>query len=193
MPFAEACDITGVQEFMMMIYDAPELAHSVLEFLTGVVIDFALAQIAVGAPIIGCGDAAASLISRDQFIEFALPYEQKVTAAVKRAGGLTKLHMCGNSEHLLDQLIRNGADLYNIDHMVDFKTACDVYGKNNKALKGNINPVADLMMATPEHAHNAALTCIETAKGLNYFLSPGCEIPADTPDEVYFAFVDAAV
>jgi uroporphyrinogen-III decarboxylase len=37
-----------------------------------------------------------------------------------------------------------------------------------------------------------ASECIEKAKGLRYFLSAGCEIPADTPDEVYFAFVKAA-
>jgi MtaA/CmuA family methyltransferase len=193
MPFAEACDITGVSEFMMMIYDDPELAHDILQFLTGAVIDFALAQIDAGAPVIGCGDAAASLISREHFLEFALPYEQQVTAAIKEAGGMTKLHMCGDSQRILDDLVTNGADLYNVDHMVDFEKACEVYGKNRKAFKGNLDPVADLMQATPEHAFNAATQCINAAWGLPYFLSAGCEIPAATPDEVYFAFVDAAL
>jgi MtaA/CmuA family methyltransferase len=192
MPFAEACDIAGLSEFMMIMYDNPELAHGILQFLTDIVIDFALAQIAAGAPMIGCGDAAASLISKEHFNEFALPYEQKVTEAVRKAGGMTKLHMCGDSEHILEDLVKNGADLYNVDHMVDFKTACTVYGKNEKALKGNLNPVSDLLQATSEHAFEAASRCIGMADGLAYFLSAGCEIPAATPDEVYFAFTEAA-
>ena len=44
MPFAEACSVCGVSEFMMMLYDNPKLAHSVLEFLTEIVIDFCLVQ-----------------------------------------------------------------------------------------------------------------------------------------------------
>lgn len=191
MPFAEACDIAGLGEFMMIVYDNPELAHKILQFLTDIVIDFALAQIAAGAPMIGCGDAAASLISKEHFNEFALPYEQKVTEAVKKAGGMTKLHMCGDSEHILEDLVKNGADLYNVDYKVDFETACTIYGKNKKALKGNLNPVSDLLQVTPEHAFEAASKCISLAKGFAYFLSAGCEIPAATPDEVYFAFTDA--
>jgi MtaA/CmuA family methyltransferase len=193
MPFTEACSITGMTEFMGIMYDDSELAHCVLDFLTDIVIDFALAQLVVGTPMIGCGDAAASLISREHFLEFALPYEQRVTAAIKNAGGMSKLHMCGDSSHLLNDLINNGADLYNVDSKVDFGTACKVYGQSCKALKGNLNPVSDLMQATPEHAYNAAKQCIEKARGLKYFLSAGCEVPAETPDEVYFAFTAAAM
>jgi MtaA/CmuA family methyltransferase len=193
MPFAEACDIAGISEFMMMMYNDPELAHEILQFLTDVVIDFSLAQLAMGAPIIGCGDAAASLISQENFVEFALPYEQQVTRAIKEAGGMSKLHICGNSMHILDELATNGADLFNVDHLVDFQKACEVYGKSNKAIKGNMDPVSDLLQASPEEAYVAAKKCIETAKGLSYFLSAGCEIPAEVPDEVYFAFAEAAI
>ena len=60
MPFAEACSLCGVTEFMTMLFDNPSLAHRILDFLTDCVIDFSLAQLEVGAPMIGAGDAAAS-------------------------------------------------------------------------------------------------------------------------------------
>ncbi len=63
MPFAEACSVCGVSQFMMMLYDDPVLAHEVLDYLTKIVIDFCLAQLEVGTPMIGAGDAAASLLS----------------------------------------------------------------------------------------------------------------------------------
>ena len=73
MPFAEACSACGVSDFMLLLVDNPPLAHRILDFLTGIVIDFALAQHAAGAPMIGAGDAAASLISPGMYREFALP------------------------------------------------------------------------------------------------------------------------
>ena len=193
MPFAEACDLYGLSDFMTLLYDDPGLAHEILEFAIGIEIDFALAQLEAGAHIIGCGDAAASLISAPAFREFALPYEQRVTEAIRKAGGMSKLHICGNTMHILDDMAANGADLYNIDHMVDFSAASRVYDAAGKAFKGNADPVAHLLQATPEEAAEAALSCIHAAEGMRYMLGAGCEIPAATPDEVYFAFVGTAV
>ena len=193
MPFAEACDWCGLTAFMTMQYDDPEFAHEILGFLTELEIEFALAQLDAGAHIIGCGDAAASLISRDAYREFALPYEQRVTDAIRKAGGMSKLHICGNTNHILYDMATCGSDLYNIDHMVDFAGAVQVYSDAGKTFKGNVDPVADLLQATPEEAEAAALNCIRIAEGKRYMLSAGCEIPAATKDETYFAFAKSVM
>ncbi|MDO9541045.1 MAG: uroporphyrinogen decarboxylase family protein [Kiritimatiellia bacterium] len=191
MPFAEACSICGVTEFMLMIADNPSLTHAILRFLAAIVIDFGVAQIQVGVPMIGAGDAAASLISPDQYREFALPYEQMVVDAIHAKGGLIKLHICGNTTHLLKDMIRSGADLFNVDHLVDFQTACGLYGRDNLCFKGNLNPVVDLMQATPMECRKKCLDRLQAAAGLRYMLSPGCEVPAETADEVFHAFCEA--
>lgn len=192
MPFAEACAICGVQEFMLLMIDEPALAHRLLDFLTDVVIDFSLVQLGAGAPMIGAGDAAASLVSPELYREFALPREQRVCRAVHDAGGLVKLHICGNTNALLDDMAQCGADLFNVDHMVDLAKAVEVYGGAGKCIKGNLNPVADMFQATPAHCRQQALECIATARGQRYMLSAGCEIPAGVSDEVFAAFCDAA-
>ena len=192
MPFAEACSVCGLTEFMLMLVDAPALAHKVLEFLTEIEIDFALAQYHAGAPMIGSGDAAASLISPDMYREFALPYEQRVCQAVHDAGGTVKLHICGNTTALLPDMVQSGADLYNVDHMVPFEDACRVYGEAGLCFKGNLDPVSDIMQADAETCRRKAKACIREAAGLRYMLSAGCEIPAETPDEVFDAFCRAA-
>ncbi len=191
MPFAEVCEWVGLQDLMYMLYDEPEFVHRMLEFITDIEIEYALAQLSAGAHMIGCGDSAASLVSPPQFREFILPYQQRVIEAIHKAGGLAKLHICGNSQHVLDQLSQNGADLYNIDHMVDLAMARDAYSAVGKAFKGNVDPVRDLMAATPEHARQQSLHCITLCKNTAFMLSAGCEIPAATTDEVYFAFAKA--
>jgi uroporphyrinogen decarboxylase len=191
MPFAEACNVCGLANFMMMLMDAPELAHSVLEFVTGIEIDFALAQIEAGAHAIGCGDAAASMISAPLFREFALPDERRVNEAVRAAGCYAKLHWCGNSTHLLGDLSTNGSDIYNVDHLVDLSLAGNIYSNAGGTVKGNVNPVTGLMSATPEHAREAGGRCVESMRGKKFMLGAGCEIPAATADDVFFAFADS--
>jgi MtaA/CmuA family methyltransferase len=191
MPFAEACSVCGVSAFMLMLYDDPRLAHQILEYLTPIVIDFCLAQLEVGALMIGAGDAAASLLSPKLYREYALPYEQRVCSAVHQAGGMLKLHICGNTTHILDDMLQTQADLFNVDHVVDFSMARRVYGRAQVCFKGNLNPVADMLQATPEGCQAQALDCIRMAAGTRYMLSAGCEVPGDTNDEVFRAFCEA--
>lgn len=193
MPFAEACSVCGVSEFMVLLMDNPVLAHRILASLTEIVIDFALAQVEAGADMIGAGDAATSLISPAMYAEFALPYEQQVCQAIHDAGGLVKLHICGDTTHLLDKMATSGADLFNVDHLVPLDKARDVYAAFNKCFKGNLDPVAHIMQATPDQCRERAFDCISLAQGTRYMLSAGCEVPAETPDEVFGAFCGASV
>jgi uroporphyrinogen-III decarboxylase len=141
--------------------------------------------------MIGAGDAAASLISPKTYAGFALPYEQEVCRAVHAAGGLVKLHICGKTTHLLEEMVNSDADLFNVDHLVPLDKARDVYASNRKCFKGNLDPVTQMMQASPEQCAARACECIAAAQGTRYMLSAGCEVPAETSDEVFKAFCDA--
>jgi uroporphyrinogen-III decarboxylase len=182
---------------MLLMVDEPLLAHRLLDHLTATVIDFALAQAAAGADMIGAGDAAASLIAPAMYREFALPYEQRVCAAIHAADSLAKLHICGNTTRLLDDMATCGADLFNVDHMVPLERARDVYRAAGKCFKGNLDPVRQVLQASPDDCRAAARDCIRIATAgsklwpSGYMLSAGCEIPAETPDDVFRAFCSA--
>lgn len=190
-PFAEACSLCGMTQFMLLLYDDPPLAHRILAFLTGIVTDFALAQLEAGAPMIGAGDAAASLLSAPMYREFALPYEQQVFAAIHDRGGLGKLHICGNTTQLLADITSCGADLFNVDHLVDFDAARAAYGAAGLCFKGNLDPVTDILQASPADCKRRALGRLQAAGGRRYMLSAGCEIPAAVPDQTLRAFCAA--
>lgn len=190
MPFAEACSLCGVSNFMMLLMDDPATAHRILEAVTEIVIDFALAQHEAGGCMIGAGDAAASLVSPPQYREFALPYETRVVKACHAVGCPVKLHICGDTRALLEDMAGCGADLFNVDHMVPLQRARDVYAKHGLAYKGNINPV-DIMNASVEQITDRVKRCLAITEGTKYMLSAGCEVPAETPDEVFEAFCTA--
>ena len=85
---AEAADLRGVSTLLTDLIDRPDWVHELLEICTEMEIAFARAQIAAGADIVGLGDAIASQIAPKAYRQFALPYEQRIFAAIRDAGAI---------------------------------------------------------------------------------------------------------
>lgn len=179
--FAEACDLRDINNMMMDIIEEPEAAKDLLEITTEQAIAFALAQIEAGADIIGIGDAAASLIGPKMYEEFALPYEIRLVEAIHKAGGLAKLHICGNVNPLLELLVETGADIIDCDWMVDFKKANEIFGSKSSGC-GNFNPVSILLEGDTQTVKDAVLKAVSESTD-NTIIAAGCEVPIDTPIE----------
>lgn len=176
---AEAADLRGVNNILLDLYLNPEWLKDLLETCVEVAVAFARAQVAAGADMIGMGDAVASLISPVMYREFALPYEQRVFAAVKEQGALARLHICGNTSHILADMVETGADIIDLDWMVNFGQAAAVF-RDGPAACGNFNPVAVMQQGTPEQVRQATLDCLRLG-GSRSFSAAGCEIPDGTP------------
>lgn len=181
--FAEACDLRGINRFMMDILDeeASEL-HGLLNLCAEQSIDFALKQIKAGADIIGIGDAACSLVSPEIYARYALPYEKKLVAAIHSAGAYAKLHICGNITKLIPEIVKTGADIVDIDWMVDFPTAIQKFAEYGIAGCGNFDPVSVLLRGTTETVEKSVKYCINNCID-NTFIAAGCEVPRDCPSE----------
>ena len=186
---AEAVDLRGVSALLADLYDDPEWVEELLERCAEVEIAFARAQIAAGADIIGLGDAIASRIAPRMYTRYALPYEQRIFAAVHEQGALARLHICGDVTHLLPYLAQSGADIVDIDWMVDFKLAAQTLG-DRIAVCGNFDPVAVMLQGTPEQVRQATRRCLELG-GPRSISAAGCEIPDGTPRENLLAQAQA--
>lgn len=175
---AEAADLRGVANLLEDLVSEPEAVTDLLERCTAVAIAFAQAQIAAGADIVGLGDAIASQISPKMYQRFALPYEQRIFAAIHEKQALARLHICGNTTRLLPLMPQSGADIIDIDWMVDIQAARQAFGE--RAVCGNFDPVAVMLQGTPEQVQQATIHCM-TAGGARSFSAAGCEIPDGTP------------
>ena len=185
---AETADLRGVSRLMMDLYDSPEQVEEVLERCTENAIDFARVQVEAGADIIGLGDAVASQISPKMYRRFALPYEQRIFAAVHAMGALTRLHICGNISKLLPFVAQSGADIVDVDWMVDMAEAREICGP--AAVCGNQDPVAVMLQGTPETVRQAVTHALDLG-GPRCFSMAGCEIPEGTPHANLLAHAQA--
>jgi len=188
--FAEACDLYPMTKIMIDTIDRPEMVREFLERILPTEIAFAKAQIEAGADVIGIGDAAASLVSAETYESLILPFEQREIEAIHAAGARVKLHICGNTNHLVDLMWKSGADIIDLDHAVDMARARERIPARIP-ICGNMDPVADLQKGTPERIVARALEDIRIGAG-SFMLAPGCEVPRHTPPENLHAFVRAA-
>lgn len=179
--FAEAADLRGMNDLMVELYDEPEFIKEVLEICCEQGILCAREQVRAGADFIGVGDAAASLVSPSLYKEFVLPYEQKLFSAIHEMGAKVKLHICGDINHIFPHMCESGADIIDIDWMVDMKTAIQT-ANGRLSVSGNFDPVAVLLSGTPQDVKNAVKHCLDLADERT-FISAGCEVPKFTPYE----------
>jgi MtaA/CmuA family methyltransferase len=178
---AELAGLRGINAIMLDFYDNPDFIIELLELCVEQEIKFALEQIDAGADFIGIGDAVASLIGPKFYCKFALPYEKRIIEEIQKAGCKAKLHICGNISGILDYICDTGADIIDIDWMVDFGTAVKkLEGKSSAC--GNFNPVSILLEGSEKDIENAVISCIN--KGDNTtFIAAGCEVPKNTSNE----------
>jgi MtaA/CmuA family methyltransferase len=186
---AEAADLRGVSQLLYDLYDQPEWVEELLEKCVALAIDFAKAQVEAGADIIGLGDAIVSQISADMYRRFALPYEQRIFAAIRQLEALPRLHICGNTSHILTDMAQSGAAIIDLDWMVDIGRAAEIFGEGI-ALCGNFDPVAVMLQGTPEQVRQATLKCAQLG-GSRHLSGAGCEIPDGTPHENLLAQLQA--
>jgi uroporphyrinogen decarboxylase len=180
--FALAADLRGDQNILLDIHDRPEWLKALLDRLVELGVAFARAQVAAGAHLVGLGDSMGSLVSPAQYREFVLPCEQRVFVAVKEAGAIPRLHICGDTNHLLRDMAASGAEIVDLDWMVDLREAAEAFGASGPAPCGNFDPVAVMLQGTPQDVAAAVRGCAAAA-GPRHFSAAGCEIPDGTPEE----------
>lgn len=185
-PIAEYGDLRGVESTLMDLIDKPEVFAAACEIIVDNAINFARAQIAAGADMIGVGDAAASLISPDMYVEHILDWEKKLIDGIHDAGATVKLHICGNITNTIEHMADTGADVIDIDWMVPLAEARRAVGEDI-TLCGNFDPSGVLLQGMPQTVAEAARKCLAFG-GKRFILMPGCEVPPGTPPENLRAF-----
>jgi uroporphyrinogen decarboxylase len=193
-PFTLGGMAFGVENLMRALRKDPATAHRVLEFGAELCWAYLEPFADAGVSMISLADPTASgdLVSRGQFIEFALPYLAKVGAKVRARGITLLVHICGNTTNRLDQIPLAGAQIMSIDYKVNLGEARRILD-GKIAFAGNLNPVAVMQRETPEGVAAAVRDSVTLASPTaGYIIMPGCDIPPSVPVENVKAMVEAA-
>jgi uroporphyrinogen decarboxylase len=142
-------------------------------------LDFITLQVKEGAHCIGIGDAFCSQIGPELYNNFAFHRQKQMVNHIHNLGALAKLHICGNTESILQSMIATGADIVDIDHLVpsmaDFSGLlgpCQVFS-------GKADPVTVIQDGTAELISESVIRDF-TEAGKRSIISAGCEITPGT-------------
>lgn len=170
-----------------MMYAEPATFHALLDKIADAIILYLNAQIEAGAQVVQLFDSWAGELSREDYEQFALPYEQKIFASINRAApAVLFINGCGN---FLEKMAMSGADVLSIDWRVDLREARSRIG-DGLTIQGNLDPC--VLLSTPEIITRKAHELIAAGGGHRHILNLGHGILPMTPVENARAFVEAA-
>ena len=178
-PAAEAAALRNLTPFLIDLLDDEPFACELMDLCVDTAIAFARAQVAAGADTIGIGDAIASQVGPDIYLEFIQPREKRLVQAIQAMGARVKLHICGNITHLLPGIAELAVDILDVDHLVDLARVRAAVG-GRVAIAGNMDPVSMVKNSTPAAIRDASRKAYEQV-GNPYIVNAGCEIPSGTP------------
>ncbi len=185
-PFSLASMVRGSQYWMLDLMMAEEnLIVDLLNYCTEASGQFISLMAETGADMVSNGDSPAGpeMISPEMYEKFALPYEKKIIDLAHRKGLAYTLHICGNTEIILDKMILTGADALELDYKTDTQKVFEICSEKVTFI-GNIDPSDVLALGTVEKVKQTTVELLDIYKTSNRFiLNAGCALPSITPAE----------
>lgn len=190
-PLAEACDLMGVSEMLFNLMVDPESSNHLMDKCMITAKAFSKAQIEAGCDLIGIGDAICSQISLETYNTFVRERHLELISFIHDCGASVKLHICGDTTHLLESFSSLGTDIIDLDWQVDLDNARSILG-NDIVIGGNINPVL-IQDKSAEEVYKLTRLLSDKYRDQKYLLAAGCEITVLTPHENLLAMRRASI
>lgn len=189
-PLAEACDLAGVNEMLIQLMIDPDFTNYIMDKCMITAKNFAKAQVEAGCDLIGIGDAICSQIDRENYDLYVRDRHAELIAYIHECGASVKLHICGDTSHLLESYRELNADIIDLDWQVDIDQARNILG-SQVVLGGNINPVL-VQDKSAEEVFSLSKALVDRYQDQKYLLAAGCEITVLTPPENLMAMRKAS-
>jgi uroporphyrinogen decarboxylase len=192
-PFSLAGMVRGSAEWMMDLYTAEEDDKlGLLEYCTEATSQFIRLMAQTGCDMLSNGDSPAGpdLIPPDLYKKYAFPYEKIIVEESHKAGLPYTLHICGNTELILNDMIETGADALELDYKTDIRKIAEAF-KDKITLIGNIDPSGVIALGKAHEVKTKTRELIKIMGNSNRFiLNAGCAIPPNTPEANIWAMLD---
>jgi len=190
-PVAEYVDLRGASNASVDFLTEPEAVEKTMDIIVEAAIDFITLQIRSGAHCIGIGDAFCSQIGPELYDLLAFKRQKLLVDHIHFLGGLAKLHICGNTESILEKMIETGADIIDIDHLVPSVAPFARLLKENQVFSGKSDPVTIIQEGDRERIMESVISDFRESNG-RCIVSAGCEVTPGTSTENMKIFREAA-
>jgi hypothetical protein len=182
-PLTHYMELFGYEQALMTFIMDPGKVHAILDRLTTASVTWAAAQArhGVDAVLISSAFVGGPFLSPRMYREFVVPYERRVTDAVKAEGVPVYTHTCGSIGDRLELMLETGTQ--GVDTLdppplgnTELASAKEQIGQR-AFIKGNMNAVELLLAREPQQIIDHATDRLVTGKpGGGYILSTACSV-----------------
>ena len=194
-PFSLATMLRGVENLMIdLCMESEDAIFSLLDYCCDVTCQFMKMMKEAGADMVSNGDSPAgpSMLSPDMYERFALPYERKVCDYAHSLGLPYMLHICGNTDIILNKMVTSGVDSLELDYKTNIRKAEELM-RGKIVFSGNIDPSGIIALGTPGQVEEKTRELLEIFRdNPRLILNAGCAIPPITPSENIHAMIRTA-
>ena len=190
-PFSLAGRLYDMSGIMMLIYENPDAAHTLLAKCTQFIEKYCQALKETGANGVMMAEPAAGLMSNDDCKTFSSAYVRYIVNKVQDDNFIVVLHNCGNTGHCTKTMVATGAAAYHFGNKCKMEEVIREVPPTALAM-GNIDPVSVFKDGMPFQMRQAVTDLCEKMRPYpNFVLSSGCDTPPHTPLANVDAFFEA--
>ncbi len=170
---------------MAWLAEAPEKVHACLDRITTLTISYLKYQASVGATAVQLFESCAFLLSREQYAEFALPYQQRIFEALKDV--VPTINFARDWPHI-DDLEAAGADVISLPGGISIATARETLGVN-AVVQGNVDNKL-LVHGSKAEIEEAVRACVLSGEHRGHIFNLSHGLLRETPFENVRLVVD---
>ncbi len=189
-PFTLASHLRGTEIFMDMV-DDPDYVISLLEFCTKFAEKIAQFYIEAGMDVIAVVDPMISQISPRHFKRFMHEPFSRLFSQIRNRKVSSAFFVCGDATKNLDPMCQTAPDCIAVDENIDMMHAQSILNQYNITLQGNIPLTTRMLLGTQEDNMQYVLDLLDKLDHHNLIISPGCDMPYDTPVENVIGVAEA--
>ena len=180
-PFSLAGRLYDMSEIMMLIYENPDAAHTLLAKCTQFIEKYCQALKQTGANGVMMAEPAAGLMSNDDCQNFSSAYVKYIVNKVQDENFIVILHNCGNTGQCTQAMVSTGAAAYHFGNKCKMEEVIKDVPSTALAM-GNIDPVSIFKDGMPFQMRQTVTDLLEKMRPYpNFVLSSGCDTPPHTP------------
>jgi uroporphyrinogen decarboxylase len=179
-PLTLASHLRGTEIFMDMMRE-PEYLSQLLAYATRVAIRMSEYYVQAGMDVIAMVDPLVSQISPRHFGQYLSAPFKDIFARIKELGVFSSFFVCGDATKNIEPMCQTQPDSISIDENINLPAAKKITDRYNITLGGNIPLTTKLLLGNQQDNMAFVLNLLDQIKHENFILSPGCDMPYDTP------------
>ncbi|MFP3042180.1 methylcobamide--CoM methyltransferase [Treponema primitia] len=176
-PISLAASIVDPMTFFKDLRKNKEASHRALNYVADQLIDYARLIVDSGVSVISIADPTATgeILGPKMFEEYAVPYINKITAAILEMGVPVIVHICGNVKSVKQHIPNLRGKAISVDAMVNLQSLKEEH--SGLTTMGNLSTYL-LEFSDPEKVHRATESLLTHNIDI---MAPACGLSTSTP------------